>query len=340
MNAIVLTRPGQVNLVEQPPPEARPGEALLQVRQVGLCGSDVTSYIGGNPLVRYPRVPGHEVCAEILAVEANEQGLRVGDLVCVEPLLSCGRCGACRRGRYNCCMNLRVLGVHVDGGLRERFTHPTNRLHKAGPPLSADRLALCEPLSIGVHVNRRGDVQAGQQVVILGAGAIGICALVVARTRTPHVLVADKLAERLERASAFGAEVTVNVTRTDVEQAVMDWTKGAGADVVLEAVGTPETLELTLDLVAYGGRIAVLGLCKAPVTFYRSSLFVEKEVDFVGSRNSREAFPEVLELVESGRIDLTPLITHRFSLARTAEAFELMVHHPEQVGKCIVQVTG
>ena len=338
MKAVVLNRPHELTIATRPVPRRRSGEALLGVKRVGLCGSDLSAYVGTNPLVAYPRVPGHEIGAEILEIEENERGLQVGDLVCVEPLLSCGGCAACRRGKYNCCMNLQVIGVHVDGGMCEVFSHPIHRLHRPQTALSAEQLALCEPLSIGVQVNRRGGVNAGQRVVILGAGTIGLCALAVARTHTPHVLVIDKIDQRLQRAKTFGAECTVNADQVHVQTAVLDWTDNNGADVVLEAVGTPATLELTLDLVAYGGRIAVLGLCKAPVTFHRSHLFIQKEVDFVGSRNSRDAFPEVMELVESGQVDLRPLVTHEFPLEEAREAFALLANHPDEVGKCLLRV--
>jgi L-gulonate 5-dehydrogenase len=324
--------------VDRLPPGRREGEALLAVKTVGLCGSDVAAYLGTSPLVTYPRIPGHELCAEILEIDANSRGLAVGDLVCVEPLLSCGECAACRKGKYNCCMMLQVIGVHVDGAMCERFAHRVDRLHQPRSPLTEEQLALCEPLTIGMQACDRGGVSEGQHVVIFGAGAIGLCALAVARTRTEHVLVIDKVPQRLERAKAFGAEVTVNADEAEVGSVVADWTRGDGAEVVIEAVGSPATIEATLDLVGFGGRIAVVGWSKAPVTFNRPHLLLQKEADLVGSRNSREAFPRVLELVESGRVDMLPLVTQRFPLQEAKQAFDLLVNHPEAVGKCLLQV--
>ncbi|NCO40598.1 MAG: hypothetical protein AUJ96_11140 [Armatimonadetes bacterium CG2_30_66_41] len=338
MKAVSLTRPHELQTVNRSAPQRREGEALLAVRVVGLCGSDVAAYLGTSPLVTYPRIPGHELCGEIVEIDANAQGLAVGDLVCVEPLLSCGECASCRKGRYNCCMTLQVIGVHVDGALCEQFAHRIDRLHKPCSPLTEEQLALCEPLTIGMQACDRGGVSEGHRVAIFGAGAIGLCALAIARTRTEHVLLIDKVPQRLQRAKAFGAEVTVNADETEVAAAVADWTRGDGADVVLEAIGSPATIEATLDVVAFGGRVAVVGWSKAPVTFNRPQLLLQKEVDLVGSRNSRDAFPRVLELVESGRVDLRPLVTHRFPLEEAKQGFDLMADRPEAVGKCLLEV--
>jgi len=299
---------------ERDEPIVRDGEALMQVHSIGICGSDLHAYRGHHPFVSYPRILGHELGGEIIEVGPNPRGLRAGDKVCVEPTLNCSRCFPCRQGRYNCCTSIRVLGIHTDGGMTERVAVPVDRLHKSPDDLSYDELALCETLSIGVQAVKRGDVCAGESVLILGGGPIGLGALIAARARGARTIVSDPSGSNRQVAGSMGADVVVNPNASDFRQRVREVTgEQGGAHVVLEAVGIPATIIQAIDLAAPTGRVVVIGVCKDLVPLAVSEL-MRKEVELRTTRNSCEAFPAVLELFRSYRDELSRMVTHHFPL--------------------------
>jgi 2-desacetyl-2-hydroxyethyl bacteriochlorophyllide A dehydrogenase len=286
----------------------------MQVHSIGICGSDLHAYRGHHPFVSYPRVLGHELGGEVIEVGPNPRGLRAGDRVCVEPILNCGRCFPCRQGRYNCCTSIRVLGIHTDGGMTERIAVPIERLHKSPDDLSHDELALCETLSIGVQAVKRGEVQSGESVLILGGGPIGLGALIAARARGARTIVSDPIASNREAAERMGADAVVDPSSSDFSRRVRELTgEQGGAHVVLEAVGIPATIVQAIDLAAPTGRVVVIGVCKDTVPLAVSEL-MRKEVELRTTRNSCEAFPAVLELFRSYRDELRRMITHHFPL--------------------------
>lgn len=217
MRALVLKEPLSIAAGECPDlnSEPRPGCALIRVRSIGVCGSDLHAFRGHHPFVTYPRVLGHELGCEVLAIGANDRGISVGDHVCVEPLLTCGKCYPCRQGRYNCCVNIKVLGIHTDGGMTERIEVPVERLHKPKIDLSYDELALCETLSIGVQAVKRGGVVSGQNVVVVGAGPIGLGAMIAARAKGAKVLVIDPIELNRKTALEMGADAVVDPSHED-----------------------------------------------------------------------------------------------------------------------------
>jgi len=337
MKSIVLYQPFQLEPRTDPIPTPGPGEALLRVERLGVCGTDWHAYAGEQPFFSYPRIVGHEIGAQIVAVGENERGLQPGDRVVVEPLLPCGQCYACRIGKYNCCAHLQVLGVQTDGAMREYLTLPVQRLYRS-EKLNAEELALCETFSIAVQANRRGRVTAGELVCVLGAGPIGLAVMQVAKAYGATVVSLDLVEAPLALARELGADHVVHAGATDAAEAVRDLTGGEGAPVVIEAVGHPRTMEQTVDLVAHGGRVVIVGLTDRPVTF-PASLLVRKELDLLGSRNSHDAFPEVLRLAESGQIRLRPMISHRVAFDDVPEFFAQ--HHAHRAGmtKAVILVT-
>ena len=312
---------------ERPEPELTPGHVRLRVLRVGVCGTDLHAYLGNQPMVTYPRVLGHELGCVVEAVGDGVAGISVGDRAAVEPLLPCGDCYACGIGKSNCCRNLRGLGVHTDGGMCERITVPAHLVHRSST-LTLDELALVETLTIGAHAVRRGRVEAGETVLILGAGPIGLGAMQVARALGAKTLVADIAEHRLEGATRLGASEVLNPSKVDLVVATMDLTDGEGAAVVMEAIGRPETMAQTIDLVAPGGRIVLVGWTDRDVAFQGTKL-LRKEVDLLGSRNSRGEFPWVMSLAEERKIDLEGMISHRLPLFDAPGFFE--DHHAGRV---------
>ncbi len=338
MKALRLNAPHQCEFAEIDEPRPAPDETVIRVHSVGVCGSDMHAWHGTQPFVTYPRILGHEVGAEVVTPGASRPDLKPGDRVVIEPLLSCGKCYPCRIGKYNCCANLRVLGVHTDGALRPLFAVPSACLHRAPAGMSFDEMALCETVSIGLHAVRRAEVSAGETAVIIGAGPIGLGAMQSARAYGARVIVLDVLESRLEMARNLGADFFINSNKIDPVRAVMDLTHGEGTPVVIEAVGLPRTIEQTVDLVAAGGRIVIVGVGSQTVTFPQH-VFLKKEIDFRGSRNSRNCFPELLRLMGEGKIRMGPLVSHRFAFEEGIDTYRWIDEHRSEVTKAVIQLT-
>jgi 2-desacetyl-2-hydroxyethyl bacteriochlorophyllide A dehydrogenase len=262
-----------------------PNDVRVSIRHVGLCGSDLNTFKGLNPLVTLPRIPGHEIGGEVVEFgPAVSAGLPVGTRVIVMPYTSCGECSACRKGRVNACRYNKTLGVQQDGGLAEEIVLPESKLIR-NDSLPAHRLALVEPLSVGFHAVKRGRVARTDRVVVIGCGMIGMGAVIAAVREGADVVAVEPSAEKRAMAEAFGARRTIDPMNEDVTAVIEAWSRGDGADVVLEAVGLPQTFTQSIDLASYGGRVVYVGYSKAPVT-YDSKYFNLKELDILGSRNA------------------------------------------------------
>ncbi len=336
MKAVVLLEPHHFEVQERPAPAPAEGEALLRVRAVGICGSDLHAYHGRQPFLTYPRVLGHEVAAEVVALGPGATGVEVGDRVCVDLVINCGHCYPCRIGRPNCCVNIRVMGVHVDGGFAEFLTAPVSRLYKVPPELSDEEAALVEPLTIGCQAVARGDVAADETVAVLGAGPIGLVSLLAAKARGAKVLISDLLDSRLELASKLGADAVVNTSRESLTDAVAAFTGGEGANVVIEAVGVVPTVEAAIEVVSAAGRVVLLGLGSQPVSIVPSTL-IRKEMDIRASRMNSRRFPEAIDLAAKARLPLAEMITHRMLLASAADAFDLLSRKPDEACKIVLK---
>ncbi|HVF26959.1 MAG TPA: zinc-binding alcohol dehydrogenase family protein, partial [Pyrinomonadaceae bacterium] len=309
MKTILLKEPGQLALSDTASPlTLSPGEALVRVRRVGVCGTDLHAFKGEQPFFTYPRVLGHELGVEVVSVGENVAGLRAGDRCAVEPYLNCGACGACRRGKTNCCVGLQVLGVHTDGGLCEFINVPARKLHKSAS-LSFDQLALVEPLSIGAHAVARANVERGEFALVVGAGPIGLSVIQFARLAGANVIVTDVSEERLHFAAAhFGVEFTVTAGEGALES-LKDITSGEMPTTVFDATGSAASMTASFDLVAHGGRLVFVGLFQGDVTF-RDPDAHRRELTLLCSRNSTAIeFERIIKQLESGEFDIAPWIT-------------------------------
>ena len=320
MRSIHVTTPGEVDVVEVEDPRPRPGEALLRVRYAGICGSDVQTFRGTQPFASYPRVPGHEFSAEILEINGSSEDLAVGDVVTGVPYFQDGTCYSCRRGLINACERNETMGVHRDGAFQELITMPLERLHRARGVDPRD-LAIVEPFSIGYHAVLRADVAEGERVLVLGAGAIGLLTMIAARTRGAEVWIADVVASRLEVATTLGAAGTVDLAQETVDSVVQAATGGDGFDVVLEATGLPVSFLNAIEAAAFGARLVLIGNGTREVTLNQSAL-IKKELDVLGSRNSRGVFETLIDLLERGVVDVSPLRTKIVPLTEAKQALE------------------
>lgn len=309
MKAIKIQKPWEVSCVDLPTPQPKAGEALIKVKASGICGSDIGAFRGTNGLVSYPRLIGHEIAGEIVSIpEPNKNGLKPGDRVVVDPYLYCGRCYPCSVGRTNCCTDLKVLGVHIDGGMAEYYCHPADMLVKIPEGMTWEQAAMAEPLTISLHGIHRGGLKAGEYCAIIGAGPIGLVAGMVAQAYGAHAIVLDLVQERLDFAKSLGIEHVVNSGSEDAVARVSEITGGVMAQQVMECSGANPAVRLTLDLVSNAGRITLTGWPKKE-TSLPTDLITKKEVDIRGARTSAGEFEEALELIMSGRVDMTKILT-------------------------------
>lgn len=310
MKALLIDRPGRARVGAVAEPEPAADEVLLRVRAVGLCGSDLNTFRGLNPLVSYPRVPGHEVAATVERVGSAVPAARfpAGSDVTVVPYTSCGGCAACRSGRVNACRDNQTLGVQRDGAITERVAVPWWKVLSANG-LSLRALALVEPLSVGFHAVARARVAAGDTVAVIGCGAVGIGAVAGAARRGATVIAVDIADRKLELACRAGAAYGVNGRTDRLHDRLLRLTSGEGPDAIIEAVGHPETFVAAVDAVAFAGRVVYIGYAKSPVC-YDTARFVKKELDILGSRNAGESdFRAVIDHVRDGGLPIDDLVT-------------------------------
>ncbi len=336
MKTIILDTPGTLRLSETAePPAPGPCEALIRVRQVGVCGTDYHAFLGEQPFFTYPRVLGHELGVEVMAVGAGVDTLEVGARCAVEPYFSCGHCPACRRGKTNCCVNLRVFGVHIDGGMRERAVVPAARLH-AAPGLSFEQLALVEPLSIGAHAVARADLSCGERVLVVGAGPIGLSVIQFALLAGTDVTVMDISAQRLAFCQRLWPLVTAIDARDEPLAALQDHRGDDLPTAVFDATGNQRSMMASFQYAAHGGRLIFVGLFQGDVTFHDPD-FHRCELSLLATRNATGAdFRRIITYLEAGQIDLTPWITHRASSNVLIDAFPGWLTRDSGVIKAVV----
>jgi len=335
MKALVLQKPGQVSIQEVPEPVATDQQILLKVRMVGLCGSDLNSFRGLNPLVSFPRILGHEVCATIVEV-GSDSGLAVGTDVAVSPYTSCGRCASCYAGRPNACQFNQTLGVQRDGALTEFIVVPREKLYCA--QLTRKELCLVEPLTVGFHAAARGRVASGDTVAILGCGGVGLGAIAASSSRGATTICVDLDDEKLELARAAGGVHTINARRQSLHGQLQEMTEGRGPDVVIEAIGTPATFRAAVEEVAFTGRVVYIGYAKEPVS-YETRLFVQKELDILGSRNALpEDFRAVMQMLEARRFPVDQAVSAIVTLQEAGEALRSWSENPFRFRKILVEL--
>lgn len=339
MKAIVIDKPYEVEIRDVPMPTVGEGEALLRVLYVGICGADVASYTGNQPFTTYPRIPGHEFSAEIIEIPENDKGLKKGDIVTCNPYFNCGKCYSCERGHVNCCTDNRTMGVQRDGAFCEYISMPVERIYP-GMGLTAKELALIEPFSISRHAISRAAIRPTDSVLIVGAGPIGLFALLAAKQFAGKIAVADVLNNRLDLAMSYGADGVVNTATDDIAKFTEEFTDGRGFDVCIEACGRPETFLMCIDEAAYAANIILIGNGKRETTFLHS-IILKKELNIFGSRNAmKQDFLDNIELAASGKVDVMKMVSGVYEMDKAAEAFDALAHNKGDLAKLLIRIGG
>jgi threonine dehydrogenase-like Zn-dependent dehydrogenase len=334
MNALCIQAPGVVAVVEVPTLERpRADEVLLKVNCVGLCGTDLNTFRGGNAMVQYPRILGHEVAATV--VEGGGD-LVSGTQVTLSPYTSCGVCASCRRGRQNACLTNQTLGVQRDGALTEYISVPRAKLYPAA--LSLKELCLVEPLTVGAHAVARGRIMSDDTVAIIGCGGIGLGAIAATAFRGARTIAIDRDDRKLEVARLAGAAHLINTAREDLHARLAEITDGHGPDIIIEAIGLPQTFRAAVEEVAFTGRVVYIGYAKEPVS-YETRLFVQKELDILGSRNAlHENFLSVISMLEAGRFPVNDAVSAVVTLAEAPAILAAWSASPDQYTKIMVNI--
>ena len=330
MKAIQISEPSVMKVIDIAEPQMGDDEVLLKMKYVGFCGSDLSTFRGGNPMVKMPVVPGHEVGAEIVSVGKNvPEGLKPGMTVTVNPYTNCGKCASCRNGRVNACQHNETLGVQRWGAMREYLVLPWEKVIPAGL-LTPRTCALVEPMSVGFHAVSRAQVTDIDVVMVIGCGMVGMGAVVRSAQRGATVVAVDIDDDKLTLARQMGASYTINSKTEDIHARLLEMTSGFGPDVVIEAVGSAPTYQLAVDEVAFTGRVICIGYAKTEVSF-QTKYFVQKELDIRGSRNAQPSdFRAVIHYLERGTCPVDQLISR---VVKPEEAFEAMQQWDVSPGK-------
>ncbi len=340
MKAIQLTEPKQFTMIDMPLPGDPPtGMALVRTHRMGICGTDYSGYLGKMPFFSYPRIPGHELGVEVLAVGSGVTNVRPGDRCSVEPYMNCSECFACRRGQGNCCQSLKVIGVMVDGGLREQFLIRADKLH-VSKKLSYEQLALVETLAIGCHACDRANPQKGDQVLIIGAGPIGLSALEFVRLTGAQITVMDMVESRLEFCrQKYGVAATIRFEGQGKElEKALEITNGDKYFAVIDATGSPKSMSSALEFVAHSGTLVYVGITTDEISF-KHPILHRPEITLKGSRNAHpKDFTRIISLIEEGTIDTEPWVTHRTHFDEMISQFEQFTRPETGVIKAVVSL--
>ena len=329
MKAIQISGLRQMQIVSVPEQELHADEVLLRLEYVGFCGSDLSTYLGKNPMVKMPVIPGHEIGAVIEKVGANvPEGLKPGMTVTCNPYTNCGKCASCRNSRVNACQHNETLGVQRNGAMREYIVLPWEKVIPAG---------LIEPMSVGFHAVSRAQVTDIDVVLVIGCGMVGMGAVVRSAQRGATVVAADIDDEKLELAKQMGASYTINTKTEDVHARLLEMTSGFGPDVVIEAVGSTQTYQMAVDEVAFTGRVICIGYAKTEVSF-QTKFFVQKELDIRGSRNAQPSdFRAVIHYLERGTCPVDRLISKEVSPEEAPEAMQQWADNPGKTFRILVR---
>jgi len=335
MRAIVCEEPGKFSMKEEQKPELVEESAIVRVRRIGICGTDMHAYRGRQPFFTYPRILGHELSGVIEEIGPNDEGLSAGDRVCVIPYLHCGECRACQAGKTNCCENIRVMGVHTDGGMREWIRVPIRHLIQAND-ISLEGAAIVECLSIGAHAVRRGQLTAKDNVLVIGAGPIGLGVMIAAKQAGARTAAMDLAQHRLDFSKRWAGVDAAVTSDGDVEAKLRDMFGGQLPDVVIDATGNKASMERSFQYAGHGGRIVYVGLVREDITFH-DPLFHARELTLYASRNAtREDFADVMRWMREGRVDIESFVTHRAPFEQTIDTFEQWLDPAQQVIKAMV----
>ncbi|MFD2332901.1 zinc-binding alcohol dehydrogenase family protein [Cohnella sp. GCM10020058] len=338
MKGIVCAEVERFALVEDlPEPVLAPGFAIVALKRIGICGTDLHAFKGRQPFFAYPRILGHELAGVIEAIGPNEEGLQIGDRVSVIPYMHCGICIACRGGKTNCCTDMKVLGVHIDGGMRERISLPVTHLIGAND-LSLDQTATLEPFAIGAHAVRRSGLAAGETALVIGGGPIGLGVMAFARARGAKVIAMDVNEDRLAFCREWAGVDEVVSALADPLGSLLAANGGELPSVVFDATGNAQSMTAAFGYTAHGGRLIYVGLVSADITFHDPE-FHKRELTLMASRNAtREDFERVLEVIRAGNINVVRYITHRADFNDMIGQFEDWLKPETRVIKAMVEL--
>ncbi len=337
MRTLVCTTPGQFDYSEREKPVLTPGHAIIKINRIGICGTDLHAFEGTQPFFEYPRVLGHELGGELIEFD-DAPGFTIGEAVTFIPYFNCGKCIACRSDKPNCCANLKVFGVHIDGGMAEYVSVPSYALIH-GEGLSADELALVEPLAIGAHGVRRANVQPGEFVLVVGAGPIGLGIMEFARIAGAQVIAMDINQSRLNFCkSKLRVHHTINAATENVNDALKAITNSDYPTVVIDATGSLKAITNAFQYMAHGARYVLVGLQKGELVFSHPE-FHKREATLMSSRNATRAdFEHVIDSMKKGLVDPTNYITHRVKFGDVKADFASWLDPANGVIKAMVSL--
>ena len=339
MKATFLTKAYEFKELEIDEPKiSKPDDVIIDVKYVGICGTDMVSYQGKHELLTFPRVLGHEFSGIVTVIGEGVKNVKPGDYVTVEPLVTCGICKPCKIGDYNVCEDMKVLGVHVDGACQEKVLINADRVFKLPPGTSLKEGAMIEPLCVSLEISRRGQLSIEDTLVIFGAGVIGLCVLKVAKCiRARRIISIDISDDKLKIAKNLGADYVINPIRDNVEQAVAEITNGKGASLVIEASGAEEAIKTCWTVTAYRGRVVIIGFYKSPLVQIPPIHIVKKELDIYGSRLYRNRFPLAIDLLARKEVTLIDLISHEFMFDQIDLAMKTALNPAEKTLKVVIR---
>ncbi|GMO44922.1 MAG: zinc-binding alcohol dehydrogenase family protein [Termitinemataceae bacterium] len=332
----IVEKPGTLKLADRDVPKIKnTDDVLIKVKRVGICGSDIHIFHGKNPFAVYPRVWGHEFVGEVVETGSDAGSVKKGCHVVVEPIIYCGSCYACRQGRGNICENLKVMGVHIDGGCQEYIVVRANNVHLLPETLSFDEAVLIEPFTIGAQAAYRGNVQKDDFVMVMGAGTIGLTAAIMCKLAGAKVIVSDMVAEKLAYAKSSGADYTINAKNENVLDTVREITNGMGANVVVDAVCNKKSFEDTIDLCSAAGRIVELSFNETASEITPVNI-IKKEITICGSRLQTKRFPVVIDYIKQGKLNLAGFLTKVYNISDMTEAFDFVDKNNASIRKVAI----
>lgn len=337
MKAVQVTKPGDLQIAEVEKPKLEDStHVLIRVKAAGLCGSDISIYRGTSPVATYPRVIGHEFTGEIVELGSDVSSVSLGDHVVVNPVVQCGTCPVCKRNRGNVCSNLEVIGVHQDGGFREYVSVPEKNVFRISSDIPWEKAAIIEPYTVAAQVTSRGSVQAGDTVLIMGCGQIALTILQVCKLLGAECIMTDLVDSRRQRAKAYGAKEVIDASTEDVCKRVKELTDGVGVDVAIDAACAGITLKQAIESVRPAGVVVTMGFADRPVAVNELTI-TKNELDIRGSRLNNNKFPQVIQWVENGDLELGQIITDQMHFTKVLDGIEKVKNDPENTLKVVLK---
>lgn len=336
MKAIQIIKPGDLKIINMEKPEIdQKNNVLVRMTAAGICGSDVGIYSGTNAAATYPRIIGHEMVGRVEKVSSGVKTLKPGDRVIINQVTSCGHCYPCSIGRGNVCDDLKVRGVHIDGGYREFIAVPESDCYMLPDSISDNDAVMIEPTTIAIQACTRAKLVTNDTLLIFGSGALGSSILKIARLLCDHIIVADIIDEKLKAAKQNGAKHTINLSKENLIEKIKEYTNGHGATVSIDAACTKDSLIQLLKATGNAGRIMTMGFSTSP-TEVNQFLITSKELDVRGSRLQNQMFGKAIELINAGKLDLSNSISHTFPLTKAQEAFDFAASHDPSIRKIVL----